>query len=143
MRGGRGVVPVAVVTGLVIFASVAGAAPATGRHTTVGTKRGSGHSVLEAKGRYVYTHLTSSGNEVACNTSCLRIWPQVTSRRAPRAIDGVKQHKLGLTRHHHQVTYYGHRLYYFHYDTATFPFGKGITSFGGKWRLITVTGRAG
>jgi predicted lipoprotein with Yx(FWY)xxD motif len=124
------------------LASVAVAAPAAGRHTTVGTKHGDGHIVLEAKGRYAYTHITSTGREVGCNASCLRVWPKVTSRRAPRASGGVRQHKLGLTRHH-QVTYYGHRLYYFNYDSATVPFGRGITSFGGKWRLITVTGRAG
>jgi predicted lipoprotein with Yx(FWY)xxD motif len=136
-------VPLVAVAALAAFGSAAGALPASGGHTTVGTKHGNGHSVLEARTRYVYTHLTSRGKEVGCNASCLKVWPRVTSRRAPRAADGVKQRRLGLTRHHHQVTYYGHRLYYFTYDTATLPLGRGITSFGGKWRLITVTGRAG
>jgi hypothetical protein len=54
----------------------------------------------------------------------------------------VKQRKLGLNRHH-QVTYFHHRLYYFTYDTAAIPFGKNITSFGGKWQLITANGGVG
>ena len=117
-------------------------APATGHHTAVGTKRGDGHSVLEAKSQYVYTHMTSTGHDVGCNSSCLRFWPRVTSSASPRAIDGVRQRRLRTTPGH-QVTYYGHKLYYFSHDSATLPIGRGITSYGAKWRLITVTGRAG
>ncbi len=130
------------VTAAALIGPAALATPAATHHTTVGTKHGDGRSVLEARSRFVYTHLAAGGKEVGCSASCLKIWPLVTSRATPRAIDGVKQHRLGTTAHH-QVTYYGHRLYYFTYDSPTVPFGRGITSFGGKWRLITVTGTAG
>lgn len=118
------------------------AVPAAGHRLAVGTKHGDGHTVLEAKGRYVYTHRTASGKEAACSASCRQVWPLVLSRGEPKARDGVKARKLGLNRHH-QVTYFHHRLYYFTYDSAVVSFGKNITSFGGKWQLITTNGGVG
>jgi len=118
------------------------AAPATGQRLTVGTKHGDGHTVLEAKGRFVYTHLTASGQDPGCNASCRRVWPPVLSHGDPRATGGVKARRLGVNRHG-QVTYFHHRLYYFTYDTAAISFGKHITSFGGKWQLVTTNGGVG
>jgi len=118
------------------------AALAAGHRLTVGTKHGDGHTVLEANRMFVYTHRTASGKDAGCSAACRKIWPPVLSRRTPRAIDGVKAHRLGVNRHH-QVTYFHHRLYYFTYDTAAVSFGKHISSFGGKWQLVTTNGGVG
>lgn len=118
------------------------AVPAGGHRLTVGTRHGDGHTVLEAKGRFVYTHLTASGKDPGCNASCRKIWPLVRSAGAPRAVGGVKARKLGVDRHG-QVTYFHHRLYFFTYDTTTLSNGKHVTSFGGKWQLVTINGGVG
>jgi predicted lipoprotein with Yx(FWY)xxD motif len=118
------------------------AVPAVGHRLTVGTRHGDGHTVLEAKGMFVYTHLTASGNDPGCNASCRTIWPVVLSHGDPRAAGGVKAKRLGVN-NHGQATYFHRRLYYFAYDTATVSFGKHISSFGGKWQLVTTTGGVG
>jgi predicted lipoprotein with Yx(FWY)xxD motif len=132
-------------TGAAVAAAIGGsvvpAAYAASGGTAVGTKHGNGHTVLEVGGHYAYTHITASGHEAACNASCLKVWPVVSSVAKPRARDGVKVGKLARNSHH-QVTYYGHRLYFFDYDIAGLPAGDNITSFGGVWRLINVKGKA-
>lgn len=120
----------------------AAAAPAVGHRLTVGTKHGDAHTVLEARGRFVYTHLTASGKDPGCNASCRKIWPLVLSSGEPKAAGGVKAKHLGVNRHG-QITYFHRRLYYFAYDTAAVSFGKHITSFGGKWQLVTTNGGVG
>jgi predicted lipoprotein with Yx(FWY)xxD motif len=119
----------------------AAAAPAVASHgTTVGVKRDKGHQVLEAGGRFVYVHVNSKGKNVPCTAGCLNVWPNVTSARKPHPTDGVKGKHLAVTKHH-DVTYFGHRLYYFAYDLAGRSFGDHASSFGGTWRLINVSGK--
>jgi hypothetical protein len=87
----------------------------------------------------VYVHKAANGTDAPCTALCLSIWPKATSAGKPRAGTGVKAGKLGRTAGH-QVTYAGHRLYYF-MVSPTSPSGDGAVSFGGTWKLITAKGK--
>jgi predicted lipoprotein with Yx(FWY)xxD motif len=42
-----------------------------------------------------------------------------------------------------QVTYFGHPLYFFAFDQPGQTLGKGITAFGGTFRVVDLAGTPG
>jgi predicted lipoprotein with Yx(FWY)xxD motif len=88
--------------------------------------------------QFIYVHVTSSGKDVSCTAVCEGIWPMAMTTGKPRAGSGVKAAKLGQTSAH-QVTYDGHRLYYYSFSPQS-PAGDGAMSFGGTWKLVTAKG---
>jgi predicted lipoprotein with Yx(FWY)xxD motif len=93
------------------------------------TKTSLGKVVANEKRRVMYL-FTKDGRKVShCTGACLSVWPRVTSKAKPRGEHGVLAKHLGLTKKH-QVTYYGHPLYYFVSDhKAGRAKGEGINHF--------------
>jgi predicted lipoprotein with Yx(FWY)xxD motif len=129
----------ATATGAVLIATTATAVPVTATGTTMSLRHSPQGKVLAGKARqYAYVHVSGS-KDVGCTTVCLTIWPRVVTKGKPRAGAGVTQRKLRQTTSH-QVTYYGHPLFYYSPD-PTHPSGDGATSFGGDWLLIKSNGK--
>jgi predicted lipoprotein with Yx(FWY)xxD motif len=117
----------------------ASAVPMKAAGTTVGLRTLKGHKVLDAgAGKFVYVHVTPKGKDVPCKTTqCLNVWPAVSTKGKPHATAGVRRHHLSETKKH-GVTYYGHRLYFFKFDLLHgTSIGDDITSFGGKWKVVS------
>jgi predicted lipoprotein with Yx(FWY)xxD motif len=97
--------------------------------------------VLISKGIpvYVLSHTRS-----ACTASCQKIWPQVTlphNVKSATAGQGVQHSKLGTTSGPHglrQVTYNGHRLYWFVGDNVKGKVKGNFTDQWGKWTAVVV-----
>lgn len=87
-----------------------------------------GKLLTNSKGRYVYLFNKDTKGKSHCNAACVADWPRVTSKFKPRAGTGVKGRHLGRTPHH-QVTYFGHPLYYFIGDPKTSHKGEGLDGF--------------
>lgn len=138
--------------GLVLVASVAvfglsglsgSASAATG--TTVSTRTTSlGLIVVGAGHRTVYLLTKDTRNHSTCGAACRQTWPRVLTTGTPQAGPGIRQGKLGQTAAH-QVTYYGHPLYYYVGDhrTAGRTNGQGLNQFGGRWWVVSPQGTAG
>jgi predicted lipoprotein with Yx(FWY)xxD motif len=116
---------------------------AAARHAKVSLRHTSRGTVLVGpNGHSLYTFTSDSRNHSHCNSACRAYWPRLISKRAPRAGVGVKAAKLGRTTKG-QVTYYGHPLYYFRYDTAAGQVnGEDLRDFGGYWYLINRKGHS-
>jgi predicted lipoprotein with Yx(FWY)xxD motif len=97
--------------------------------------------VLVSKGTPLYV---LSHNQSACETSCQKIWPPVTlphNVKSASAGQGVQHSKLGSTSGPHglrQVTYDGHRLYWFVGDNAKGKVKGDFTDKWGKWTAVVV-----
>ena len=109
------------------------------RKTTLG-------SVLaDARGRTLYVFKKDRKGKSACETACVKFWPPLVSRAAPRAGKGVQKSMLGVTRRQdgrRQVTYAGQPLYTFVGDkTAGQTSGEGLTNFGAEWYVLAPSGR--
>jgi predicted lipoprotein with Yx(FWY)xxD motif len=121
------------------LAWTASAAPAAATGTKIGLRHSSHGKVLDGASRkFVYVHLTAAGKDAACNPLCQGVWPHVSTTGKPRAGHGVKAAKLG--ERSGQVTYRGHRLYYYAFSPQTTA-GDGAKSFGGTWLLINAKGK--
>ncbi|MBV9292683.1 MAG: hypothetical protein JO222_09555, partial [Frankiales bacterium] len=120
----------------------AGRAQATG--TTIATRSTKlGLIVVGARHRTVYLFTRDPKNVSKCGKTCRADWPPVKTSGQPQAGAGIKQRKLGVTPKH-QVTYYGHPLYYFADDSkAGQTNGQGLKEFGGRWWVVSPGGQAG
>jgi predicted lipoprotein with Yx(FWY)xxD motif len=92
-------------------------APAMAATHHKGTKIASRHTKLgrvltNSKGRVLYIFLKDGKKKSHCNGACASVWPKVMSSAKPRAGTDVLAKHLSRTAKH-QVTYYGHPLYYF------------------------------
>jgi predicted lipoprotein with Yx(FWY)xxD motif len=120
------------------------ASAATG--TTVGTRStGLGLLVVASSAhRTVYLFTRDTRNHSACGRTCRQTWLPVKTSGKPRAAGAVRAGRLGQTGAH-QVTYYGHPLYYYAGDhrTAGLTRGQGRSSFGGRWWVVSPAGKAG
>lgn len=128
--------------GAVSGASMA-ATSATG--TTISTRSTTlGLIVVGVSKRTVYL-FTKDGNKTSkCGSTCRKTWVPVGTAAKPKAGAGIKQSKLSETTAH-QVTYYGHPLYYYTGDhkTAGHTKGQGLSSFNGRWWVVSPQGKAG
>lgn len=118
-------------------AAVAGTATVATHRTSLGLV------VSDGGGRTLYLFTRDGRNVSHCGSTCTRTWKRLLSSSAPRAGTGISQGHLGRTAAH-QVTYYGHPLYYYAGDSAAGQTrGQGISSFGGRWWVVDPHGRAG
>jgi predicted lipoprotein with Yx(FWY)xxD motif len=118
------------------------AASTTG--TTISTRTTSLGLIAVGKSHHtVYLFTKDTPKHSTCGTTCRKTWHRVKTDGAPNAGSGIKQSKLSQTSKH-QVTYYGHPLYYFDGDSkAGQTKGQGLGSFGGHWWVVSPQGKAG
>jgi predicted lipoprotein with Yx(FWY)xxD motif len=139
------VVASALVFGVVGMASADVAAAHTARAAASGTlvklrKTSYGKVLVGPNGHSLYVLTADRRNSSSCNALCRQAWPPLRTSGKPRAGTGVNATKLGQTSNH-QVTYYGHPLYYYSQDSSAGQVGgEGVHSFGGYWWLITAKG---
>jgi predicted lipoprotein with Yx(FWY)xxD motif len=109
------------------------------RSTTLGSV------LVDARGRTLYVFEEDRKGMSACDTSCVKFWPPLVSRAAPRAGKGVHKSLLATIRRQdgrRQVTYAGRPLYTFVGDkTAGQTSGEGLTNFGAEWYALAASGR--
>jgi predicted lipoprotein with Yx(FWY)xxD motif len=103
-----------------------------------------GKIVVDNKGRTVYTLTDAAGKAVPCQGSCLQAWPPVlVVSGATAAGNGVKQVSTVSVSDGRQVTINQLPVYTFSGDrTAGEANGDGISSFGGTWHVVKVSGGA-
>jgi predicted lipoprotein with Yx(FWY)xxD motif len=122
-----------------VSAAAATAAVLKTEHTKLGTV------LTDAKGLTLYWFAKDTSASSACTGACAAVWPPVTGM--PQAASGVTlTGKLGEIKRPDgtmQATYNGHPLYAFQGDNAPGQTnGNGLTGFGAKWSVITVTSKA-
>ncbi|MGN6474879.1 MAG: COG4315 family predicted lipoprotein [Mycobacteriales bacterium] len=115
--------------------------PAAGSGTVVKLRKTSyGKVLVGPNGKSLYVLTADRRNTSKCNALCRSAWPPLRTTGKPRAGTGINAAKLGQTSSH-QVTYYGHPLYYYGGDSnAGQTSGEGVHSFGGYWWLLTRRG---
>jgi len=125
-----------------LVATTAGPAAAAG--VTITTRSTSlGLILANAHGRTIYLFTRDTANTSRCGSTCRKTWPRVLTSGAPVAGTGIRKSKLGQTAAH-QVTYYGHPLYYYVGDTSAGQHkGQGLSSFNGRWWVVSPQGTAG
>ncbi|MCK4177698.1 hypothetical protein [Aciditerrimonas ferrireducens] len=102
-----------------------------------------GHRILTVDGRAVYVHLTTGGVTAPCTGACIDVWPPVDVSGVPSVQPGVHPSLVGVTAvagGTKIMTYDGRPVYYFSGDDSPTPTGVGITSFGGSWYAVSVSG---
>jgi predicted lipoprotein with Yx(FWY)xxD motif len=95
-----------------------------------------------ATGRTLYTLTDSSGRARPCTGACLSTWPALSAGAGAQATAPSRVRGIGTTADG-AVSAKGHPLYLFSGDPAAGTAnGNGITSFGGTWRVVRITGKA-
>jgi len=93
---------------------------------------------------YAFTKDPRARDSCAHISGCSGIWPALTSSNTPVAGPGAKRSLISTTRlanGKRQVTYNGHPLY--HYSFDSFPaqtFYVGANQFGGSWYALNASG---
>ncbi len=100
-----------------------------------------GRILANAKGHTLYMFGKDTAGKSHCGHTCQMYWPPLRSASKPRAGTDVKQRHLARTPSH-QVTYFGHPLYYFSGDTGKSHNGEGMSAFGAKWFVVSTNGTA-
>ncbi|HET7530227.1 MAG TPA: hypothetical protein VFJ98_04630 [Mycobacteriales bacterium] len=124
---------------------VVSAAPAAAAGTTVSTRTTTlGLIAVGASHRTVYLFTKDDPGVSHCGPTCRQTWHRVKTDGKPVAGTGISASHLGQTSKH-QVTYYGHPLYYFSGDggVAGRTRGQGRIAFGGRWWVVSPEGKAG
>ena len=107
-----------------------------------------GKILVDSKGFTAYLFTADGHNSDRCQktSGCLGVWPAIMVTGKPTAGSGVKGSLLGttkLTDGRQQVTYAGHPLYGYTGDGSPASTGYiGVTSFGGTWLAVNVSGQA-
>ena len=140
----------AAVTAVLVAAALGG----TGSASASGTSNGAlvqlrtttlGGVLVDARGRTLYLFDKDKRGRSACYGACAAYWPPLLSSAKPRPGRGVRASLLGVTKRadgKRQVTYAGHPLYLFVYDTkAGQTTGEGRTDYGATWEAVAANGR--
>ena len=104
-----------------------------------------GTILVDADGKTLYT-LTSASGAVACTGGCLTAWPPLLLPAGTTKATGASGVQLGTTTQgsDQQVTHDNLPLYRFAADTASGDAnGEGISSFGGTWHVVKISGDTG
>jgi predicted lipoprotein with Yx(FWY)xxD motif len=104
---------------------------------TVKTKK-YGKVLSNTKGRVIYLSKNDTSTVSRCTGECATAWPRVMSTKKPIAGAGLKAAHLSRNAKH-QVTYYGHPLYYFFEDKKS---GKVSGEAENSFFLVNVHGKA-
>ena len=103
-----------------------------------------GTILVDSTGRTLYMLTADTATTSACTGGCVSIWAPLTVMGTPTAGSGLNASLLGtITRSDgsKQVTYNGHPLYTFVPDGgAGHENGEGISSFGGTWYVLNLSG---
>ncbi len=103
--------------------------------------------IVNGRGRTAYEFTRDRRNRDACAiiSGCLSVWPPLTVKGSPVAGPGLKRSLLGTIRLAggvRQVTYAGHPLYTYAFDTGPGQTGYvGAPEFGGVWYAISAAGK--
>lgn len=106
-----------------------------------------GRVLADGHGRtlYAFGKDKRGSKKSTCVGQCAAAWPPLTTTGKPKAARGVSASKLGTISRGHgvrQVTYNGWPLYRFQGDTrARQTNGEGINAFGGKWLVLSASGK--
>lgn len=105
-----------------------------------------GTILVDASGKTLYMLTADSSTSSVCkSSSCVTLWPPLTTTAGTKAGSGVKGALLGtITRSDgsKQVTYNGHPLYTFSGDSSAGQTnGEKIASFGGIWYVLDTSGK--
>ena len=106
------------------------------RSTTVGKV------LVDARGRTLYLRAIDTPGKSTCYGSCAAAWPPFVTAGKPRAGSGVKPALLGTAKRKDgtlQVTYAGHRLYFYGQDTKAGQILGQAT--GGIWWVLGASGQ--
>ena len=104
-----------------------------------------GMVVVDSQGKTVYTLTDSAGNAVACTGQCLTFWPPVlvVAPATATGSGGVTGVASVAATGGKQVTIKALPVYTFSQDPGPgVANGEGITSFGGTWHVVKVSGAA-
>jgi predicted lipoprotein with Yx(FWY)xxD motif len=135
---------------LLVAAAYAGTSTASRRPAPKGAlvairKTTLGAILVDARGRTLYLFEKDRSGMSACETTCAKFWPALSSGATPRAGRGVHRSMLQLTKQHNgvqQVTYAGHPLYTFAGDKRPGQTtGEGLDNFGAGWYALTANGQ--
>jgi predicted lipoprotein with Yx(FWY)xxD motif len=131
--------------GTLVAVGLVAAPSAVAAGTTISTRTTSlGLIVVGASQRTVYLFTRDDPGISRCGSTCRETWRRVRTDGAPVAGSRISGSHLGQTSKH-QVTYYGHPLYYYVGDSgvAGRTRGQGIRSFSGRWWVVSPQGKAG
>jgi predicted lipoprotein with Yx(FWY)xxD motif len=104
-----------------------------------------GRVIADRRGQAFYLFAKETGGKSSCYGDCASAWPPVLTKGTPQARAGVTQDKLGTARRRDgklQVTYAGHRLYYYRGDSPGNVLCQAVSEFGGLWLVVRPDGRA-
>src|SRR5262245_9921243 len=103
-----------------------------------------GRILADGKGRALYLFTAESSTTSECYGDCATAWPPYLVKKAPAALPGVTQGKIGTTRRNDgslQATYAGHPLYYYVTDKAPGQVTcQAVNEFGGFWYVVRANG---
>jgi predicted lipoprotein with Yx(FWY)xxD motif len=128
------------------MALVVGVAVAASSTTVKLETTPAGKILVNGANRTIYMFTADSKNKDVCakTSGCMTIWPALTTKDTPIAGPGVNRRLLGTIKlgKTEQVTYDGHPLYLYSYDSARVYSYIGVNQFGGSWYGLTATGKA-
>lgn len=93
---------------------------------------------------YIFTRDRRNKDNCAKASGCLGIWPALTTEGKPVAGANVRSSLLGTIKFHgnvRQVTYAGHPLYTYVFDSRRSIFYVGADQFGGRWLAVSAAGK--
>jgi predicted lipoprotein with Yx(FWY)xxD motif len=138
----RSLIPI---TALIATAVMAAAALAAGPTVKLANTN-AGKIIVNGKGFTVYAFSKDGHNKDVCMTKkhCLTTWPAVTTKTKPVAGPGLKAKLVGtikLANGAKQVTYAGHPLYHYSFDSSRASTDYvGQPDFGGHWDAVNAAG---
>lgn len=116
---------------------------------TVGLRQtGLGPILVDGAGFTLFEFTRDRKNQNACMaiSGCSSVWPALAVTGSPSAGPGVEASKLStitLPGGSRQVTYRGHPLYTYSFDTGPGETGYvGASEFGGRWYTLNAKGKA-
>ena len=127
-------------------ASSSAASSPAGTGVAIETRSGPlGTFLTDAQGKALYMFAAEASTTSACDSSCQQTWPPLTTTVSATAMSGAQASLISTVSGPNgtlQVTYAGHRLYYYASDSAPGDTkGQGFDSFGAKWWLLTPSGQ--
>ncbi len=138
----RSLIPITVLIAAAVMAAAALAASPTVKLA----KTNAGKILVNGKGFTVYAFSRDGHNKDVCMTKkgCLGVWPAVTTKTKPLAGPGLKAKLVGtikLANGSKQVTYAGHPLYHYSFDSSRGETDYvGQPDFGGHWDAVNAAG---
>jgi predicted lipoprotein with Yx(FWY)xxD motif len=128
--------------GIMAAAAMAASAPTVKLAST-----SAGKILVNGKGFTVYAFSKDGHNKDICasKSGCLGTWPAVTTKARPVAGPGLNAKLVGTIKLAHgvkQVTYAGHPLYHYSFDSSRASTDYiGQPDFGGRWDALNAAGK--